>query len=56
MNTYGDRTDDDGRLWTYDKKAKVWYAPDWGLEFETLDELDAEYGPLTVHLKGDPDA
>lgn len=41
-----DAVDDDGRLWTYDRKVKVWYAPGDGLEFDTLAEVDEWYGPV----------
>lgn len=36
--------DEDGRSWVWDPKAKVWYAPDWGLEFATRDEIVENYG------------
>jgi len=39
--------DDDGRTWIWDSKGAVWYAPDWGLEFETRAEIAENYGPLS---------
>lgn len=36
--------DEDGRDWVWDSTAKVWYAPDWGLEFASRQEIDESYG------------
>lgn len=44
----GDILDDDGLLWTYDRKARVWYAPDKGLEFDTVAEIEENYGPVVA--------
>lgn len=31
----------------WDSKSKVWYAPDWGLEFASRQEIDEIYGVVS---------
>lgn len=38
-------TDVDGREWAQDNGG-IWYSPSHGLEFDTFEELDNEYGPI----------
>lgn len=51
MDEYGEQYDSDGRLWRYDRRERIWYAPDYGDDwgvFDTLAEVAEEYGPMTA--------